>query len=467
MTFNNSCFFTAIANLLEDHNVYVEDSDIIQDSLIPYIFEKEDNQYSSGYQIQDIKLINDYLKQYILGMEETIFEHGSLLERKQNLIQSLLTTPHKKIVSLYLDKDKDYSHATIFVGMEETNYTFKNMIRKEEKDEVLKLTYNQLLSMLSNTVRYASIHKIKNFEILDKRSVIETSLNVLNQYQTDLFEYCKHPQSYEDRLISRDKLFRPLLLNYIDISKILNKTKLHQDLLILQGQYLSSFKNKSEVILNDYLNRDLLEKCILDIKSHIANKKQTTLYHGSKVSGIKTLYPSLSIHGQKYVYLSTKKEVALVYTVNAIESFYEENNLTSDQAFHPWYSYGFSNGKLQLIEYYENALEETYKGKTGYVYLCEEPIEDKSNQTNIFCAITTRENIRIKEEICIKDIYKEFLKLESEGIILIKRYKDLSPSQLQQVKDSIKQSILENNLIQRPNYNYSVFLQKKFPYLFD
>lgn len=49
-------------------------------------------------------------------------------------------------------------------------------------------------------------------------------------------------------------------------------------------------------------------------------------YQRSKKGHISKLKPNLSMHNEKFVYLTMNKVVALVYTVNAIEQFYEDNN---------------------------------------------------------------------------------------------------------------------------------------------
>ena len=75
MTFNNSCFLTVLANLLEEYNIDIWDRGIVLDSMIPYIFQYDnlDNNYQAGYQIQDIKCINLYLQRYSLIFKESRF----------------------------------------------------------------------------------------------------------------------------------------------------------------------------------------------------------------------------------------------------------------------------------------------------------------------------------------------------------------------------------------------------------
>jgi hypothetical protein len=138
-------------------------------------------------------------------------------------------------------------------------------------------------------------------------------------------------------------------------------------------------------------------------------------FHGSKFMEIKTLIPDISLHGDKYVYLTTSLEVALIYTVNAIESYYEENHLVKSEKFQPWFSYGFNKEKIPVIEeYYPNATKETYSNKPGYIYICEE-LKNISNPTNIFNAVVTKEEVNIKDVIYVEDVYKKVLDLEKQG----------------------------------------------------
>lgn len=83
--------------------------------------------------------------------------------------------------------------------------------------------------------------------------------------------------------------------------------------------------------------------------------EKANYYNGSKTSGIRKLIPNYSLHGQKYVYLATRFEVALIYTANAIESFYDGNDFDKPDKFQPWYSYGFNKDKVPVIEEYYSA----------------------------------------------------------------------------------------------------------------
>jgi len=469
MTFNNSCFFAAIANLLEDIGIHVSDKDIVIGSLVPYFFkyDKNSQQFSSGYEVQELDIINDYLKQYIVKIIEKKYFKGSVIEKKRKLIQNISETTSHKIVSLKLTNNDNKWHATIFTGVVNEEYIFVNMRREDDEAIEIRLKYDELINKLADNVQFAWLERIEKFDVLDRKKYLDESIVTLLKYKNMIFDYSEEEKSLSSRLESRDALFRPLLLNYVDMASITHEKELYENIMILQRQYLNSFQVDGKVKLSSYLDMLLLKKCIFQIENNIKAQLSTLYYHGSKTSGITKLYPNMSIHGDKYVYLTTKREVALIYTINAIESFYETNSLEKPEKFHPWYSYGFNKGKLQIDEYYENAFEETYKGKSGYLYVCKEPDKNITNQTNIFCAVTTKEIVDIIEEVYIEDIYSELIRLESAGIILIRRFTDMTEKQIDHLNISIKGSIKHFDLHNKPDNNYTIFLRSKFPDLFN
>ncbi len=70
-------------------------------------------------------------------------------------------------------------------------------------------------------------------------------------------------------------------------------------------------------------------------------------FHGSPTGGIKTLLPNVSNHEDAFVYFSSNRSVALLYTVR------RKN----------WYPYGFvgENRMVEYTEYYPNGLGDIYK----------------------------------------------------------------------------------------------------------
>ncbi len=169
-------------------------------------------------------------------------------------------------------------------------------------------------------------------------------------------------------------------------------------------------------------------------------------FHGSPIGNLKTLLPNVSNHKDAFVYFSSKRSVALLYTVRK-----------------NWYPYGFAgvNRIVEYTEYYPNALGDIYAGKTGFIYEYDgEGIIE--NPTNIYCAYVSRLPVSPTNEEAIEDVFQEIMKLEKQGLIIIKRYEDLSEKEHIGKSRMILKEIADENLIEKKN-DYALFIRDKFP----
>ncbi len=181
------------------------------------------------------------------------------------------------------------------------------------------------------------------------------------------------------------------------------------------------------------------------------------LYHASPVRGIKTLEPRVSNHGVARVYFSAKRENVLVYLSNAVEKYCKETGYIHNGIWQKWASYGFApDGKIQLEEYYPNALYDTYYGVKAYMYTVNgtdslKPLE------GIGEAFYSDVPVDVRSCEVIKNAYEEILKAEKDGLLYIKRYEDLTEKKKQWIASTIKN---EYETTTRPEYKY--FLKAKF-----
>ena len=184
-------------------------------------------------------------------------------------------------------------------------------------------------------------------------------------------------------------------------------------------------------------------------------------YHASQNSGIKILEPRISNHDIPLIYFSTKRENVLVYLSNAIEKCCKEKGFNHQSTWHKWASYGFdTDGILTLDEYYPNAIENTYKGVSGFIYYVD-TIQENENSINISNAITTSEPATITDVEFIEDAYSEILKAAEAGLIKIRRYEDMSDKMLSWIENTIKNEYA--NAENEPDYRF--FLEEKFDFI--
>lgn len=174
-------------------------------------------------------------------------------------------------------------------------------------------------------------------------------------------------------------------------------------------------------------------------------------YHGSPVKEVKELKPFLSEHGKPYIYFATNPLVALLYAVKPVPKPFS------------FYPYGFDeNGHVVYSEYYENAFYDLYKGKTGYLYECDD-LKYTDTPTKINCAYTTTESIKIDRVTKISDLYIFYKEQETKGLFSIKQKSKISDKEMNFVLDELRRDIEKYDLKSFPQHAMSIFIQKHFP----
>lgn len=184
-------------------------------------------------------------------------------------------------------------------------------------------------------------------------------------------------------------------------------------------------------------------------------------YHASQIGGIKELEPRISNHNVPLIYFSDKRENVLVYLSNAVEKVCKEAGFQHEGLWYKWGPYGFQeDGKLRLDEYYPNALEDTYKGVSGYIYSADQIVNSTEIDIKIPNAFISSQNTQVDSCEYVKDAYEEILAAESRGEISILRYKEfISDSKRAEWLKRIIQKEYEEST-EHPEYKF--FLEKKF-----
>ena len=184
-------------------------------------------------------------------------------------------------------------------------------------------------------------------------------------------------------------------------------------------------------------------------------------YHASSIKGIEVLEPRVSNHDIPLIYFSTKRENVLVYLSNAVEKYCRETGFMHSGKWHKWGPYGFGPDGIQRIEeYYPDALIDTYKGVSGYIYFTE-TITDSGYQVQIPNAATSREPVPVSGCEFVPDAYEAILKAEREGLLSILRYADNSPTKLKWIEKTMRTEY--QNASDQPDYRH--FLEGKFPFV--
>lgn len=155
-----------------------------------------------------------------------------------------------------------------------------------------------------------------------------------------------------------------------------------------------------------------------------------TYFHCSPAAGLKVLEPRKpeSFHKPKCVYMTTLLPMALMYGVRNFE-----------------YTYGYTkDGQIHYDEYFPNALEVLYKGKSASLYRCA-PVDTAA--TKIPNEVISETDVEVISELVIPDVYEALLEEERKGTLIIRRYGELSEKMLEWIRRVEADEIRENDLL--------------------
>lgn len=168
-------------------------------------------------------------------------------------------------------------------------------------------------------------------------------------------------------------------------------------------------------------------------------------YHCSPVAGLVILEPRkpASFDKPAAVYLTMLLPMALMYGVRNYE-----------------YTYGYTReGQIYLDEYFPDALEELYRGKSASLYICAPETVETTRIPNE--AVSERE-VPVLEEIHIPDVCEALLEQERLGTLVIHRYGEISEKQLAWIRKVEKETILKQNLL-RQNTTMAEYYRTHYP----
>ena len=136
-------------------------------------------------------------------------------------------------------------------------------------------------------------------------------------------------------------------------------------------------------------------------------------YHCSPTPGLTLLEPRKPVSFDKpaRVYMTTLLPMALMYAVQNYE-----------------YTYGYTKeGQIYFSEYFPNALEILYQGKSASLYRCAPAATESTRIPN---ETISREAVAVVEETVIDDVYEALLEQERLGALVIRRHHELSQKML-------------------------------------
>ncbi len=250
MTFNSSCSYAGVANMLEQYGVDTDDRSIALGMKLPYLFSYEDGVYMAGPMLQSAEWFNLYL--HPIGFEMT--------EKEIPAEQLPAYLKQQKTAMLGLPVDESGKHAVVYNGHQDGKMVFlNNKWEHTDAPEQITLAETELLAQISTSSMIATLKPITP-KAVDLHSKMSTSVVVIRQNLADIRSVCGRAETVAQLRLKLNTLFRPLLLDGITMLQLIGEVKLAEDFTAHQRSFLSALRQDPNlcIILGEYLSTDAL-----------------------------------------------------------------------------------------------------------------------------------------------------------------------------------------------------------------
>lgn len=273
MTFNSSCSFAGIANMLERMGHDYEDYQVAAGMELPYIVARDNGGYIAGAMLQEKKYFDIFLKK--IGYE--------LTEEKISRQKVFSYLKEKNCAMLGIKINEKHKHAVVYTGNDGDVLLFiNNKHRESDEPSEIRLDEGELLQRLDDVTAVASLKPYEG-EPMNPLPYMQASLECLDELYSKTEQFSSEHQSRENVLNTVDTLFRPLLLDSVAMMELAGASSVAECIRAQQKKYIDAvFKGQTERIrLCDYIDMAQLKNIVDEWKRLTAeriDKLKRTVY---------------------------------------------------------------------------------------------------------------------------------------------------------------------------------------------
>lgn len=283
MTFNSSCSYAGVANLLSFYGIDTEDRTIALTMGLPFFFDCEDGCYCSGPMLQGAKWFNLYLKPIGYTMAETEVGREQICEALRSLQYAMLG----------LRVGEGNKHTVVYTGLKDGKFCMiNNRWEREDAPDTLLLSEQELIQRLDDVVTVAVLHETA-CETVETERLAEHAIAVLQSLAQDIAAFCSREQSAVEIRRAMNTLFRAILLDGITMLDLIGETEISQKLKVVQGQLMSAVREERPLQLDQRMDIPLLQSAMAEYISLIRTHLETDVVENVKHI---TLNPADRLH---------------------------------------------------------------------------------------------------------------------------------------------------------------------------
>ena len=263
MTFNSSCSYAGLANMLSTFGSDTEDRDIALQMGLPYFFAYEDGTYLAGPSLQNAKWFNIYLNPLGFELTEQFVPKSDIPDYLRSVNTAMLG----------IRIENAGKHAVVYTGMDAEFFCFlNNKWFHDPSAESFILSESELMESVDDSCVIATLHPIMPRSVSVKNQ-LQTSYSILEQYRQELHRFCDEIHPIEELRSLLNPLFRALLLDGITMLQLLEEDQLVADLTSVQRALLHALRSDApQLRLSDHLDMDILDASIIQYQAIIQSK---------------------------------------------------------------------------------------------------------------------------------------------------------------------------------------------------
>ena len=250
MTFNSSCSYAGVANMLEQYGLDTGDRAIALAMKLPYLFTCCDGVYLSGPMLQTAQWFNLYLHPVGYEMVEKTIPADEVAEYLKT----------RKTAMLGIFTEEAGKHAVVYKGLEGDRLVFlNNKWETEESPEKIRLTAEELRQRIDGEVAVATVRRI-NPTAVDFREKLEASITALRANLEEILALSQREATVGALCGKLNTLFRPLFLDGITMLNMIGEETLAAELSGLQRQLLQALRQEPDkrILLKEYVSANKL-----------------------------------------------------------------------------------------------------------------------------------------------------------------------------------------------------------------
>lgn len=262
MTFNSSCSFAGVANMLAQYGVDTDDRTIALGMKLPFLFAKEAGTYLAGPMLQSAEWFNLYLHTIGYTMKEDLVTREAALDALRQA----------KCAMIGLRICEHNKHAVVFTGNDNGAFSFiNNKWEHSDEPERLELTEQELLSRLDEQVAVATLVPVPA-EPADFEPLYRQSLCVLEELKQDIQAFASAEQSPQAIMGAMNTLFRAILLDGITMLALAGQAALADKLRRIQQELMCIVRTGQNAVLSQVMSISELMAAIDEYMEWILTK---------------------------------------------------------------------------------------------------------------------------------------------------------------------------------------------------